>query len=90
MDRYSFGFYNPNHAAALVCATVPLCWGWMRCVWLGRLLFVLLWFFWSPFVRRRRVEMHIEDITSQVVEWSKLPRLEFNTKLGEWYNKYQE
>ena len=59
-------------------------------MWLGRVLFVLLWFFRSPFVRRRRDEMHIEDITSQVVEWSKLPRLEFNTKLSEWYNKYQE
>ena len=40
--RFSFGFYNPNHAAALVCAIVPLCWGWMRYVWLGRVLFVLL------------------------------------------------
>ena len=47
---------------------------------------VLLWFFWSPFVRRRRVEMHIEDITSLVIEWSKLPRLQFNAKLNEWYN----
>jgi long-chain-fatty-acid--[acyl-carrier-protein] ligase len=47
---------------------------------------VLLWFFWSPFVRRRRVKMHIEDITSSVVEWSKLPRLEFNAKLNDWYN----
>jgi 1-acyl-sn-glycerol-3-phosphate acyltransferase len=47
---------------------------------------VLLWFFWSPFVRRRRVEMHIEDITSLVIEWSKLPRLQFNAKLNDWYN----
>ncbi|MBO7207620.1 MAG: hypothetical protein J6W10_08415, partial [Kiritimatiellae bacterium] len=47
---------------------------------------VLLWFFWSPFVRRRRVHMHIEDITSRVVEWSKLSRLEFNARLNEWYN----
>ena len=47
---------------------------------------VLLWFFWSPFVRRRRVEMHIEDITSSVIEWSKLPRLQFNAKLNDWYN----
>jgi hypothetical protein len=46
----------------------------------------LLWFFWSPFVRRRRVEMHIEDITSSVIEWSKLPRLQFNAKLNDWYN----
>lgn len=48
---------------------------------------VLLWFFWSPFVRRRRVDMHIEDITSSVVEWSKLSRLEFNAKLNDWYNQ---
>jgi long-chain-fatty-acid--[acyl-carrier-protein] ligase len=47
---------------------------------------VFLWFFWSPFVRRRRVEMHIEDITSLVIEWSKLSRLEFNAKLNAWYN----
>ena len=47
---------------------------------------VLLWFFWAPFVRRRRVDMHVEDITSRVVEWSKLPRLEFNARLNDWYN----
>jgi 1-acyl-sn-glycerol-3-phosphate acyltransferase len=47
---------------------------------------VLLWFFWAPFVSRRRVGMHIEDITSRVVEWSKLTRLEFNARLNEWYN----
>ena len=47
---------------------------------------VLLWFFWVPFVRRRRVDMHVEDITSRVVEWSKLPRLEFNARLNDWYN----
>ena len=46
---------------------------------------VLLWFFWSPFVRRRKVRMHIEDVTSLVVEWSKLSRLEFNAKLNNWY-----
>lgn len=48
---------------------------------------VLLWFFWSPFVRRRRVDMHIEDITFSVVEWSKLSRLEFNARLNDWYNQ---
>ena len=47
---------------------------------------VLLWFFWSPFVPRRRVTMHIEDITDRVAGWSKLTRLEFNGKLNEWYN----
>ena len=47
---------------------------------------VLLWFFWSPFVRRRRVTMHVEDLTDRVKEWSKLTRLEFNRKLENWYN----
>ena len=47
---------------------------------------VLLWFFWSPFVPRRRVTMHIEDLTDRVKEWSSLTRLEFNRKLEEWYN----
>ena len=42
MNRFLFGFYNPNHVAALACAIVPLCWGWMRYMWLGRVLFVLL------------------------------------------------
>ena len=45
-----------------------------------------LWFFWSPFVPRRRVAMHVEDLTDRVVEWSKGTRLEFNAKLGDWYN----
>ncbi len=47
---------------------------------------VFLWFFWSPFVPRRRVTMHVEDLTDRVKEWSKLTRLEFNRKLEEWYN----
>ena len=47
---------------------------------------VFLWFFWSPFVPRRRVTMHVEDLTGRVKEWSKLARLEFNRKLEEWYN----
>ena len=28
VDRLSFGFHNPYHAAALVCALLPLCLGW--------------------------------------------------------------
>lgn len=48
---------------------------------------VILWFFWSPFVPRRRVTMHIEDLTDRVKEWSKLTRLEFNAKLNAWYNE---
>ncbi len=47
---------------------------------------VFLWFFWSPFVPRRRVTMHVEDLTDRVKEWSSLTRLEFNRKLEEWYN----
>ena len=47
---------------------------------------VFLWFFWSPFVPRRRVTMHIEDLTDRVKEWSQGTRLEFNRKLEEWYN----
>ena len=27
-NRFAFGFHNPNHAAALVCALLPLCLGW--------------------------------------------------------------
>ena len=31
--RLSFGFHNPNHAAALACALLPPCWGWRRMAW---------------------------------------------------------
>ena len=47
---------------------------------------VSLWFLWAPFVPRRRVTMHVEDMTDRIKEWSKLSRLEFNRKLEEWYN----
>lgn len=47
---------------------------------------VLLWFFWSPFVPRRSVTMHIEDLTDRVKKWSTGTRLEFNRKLEDWYN----
>ena len=34
-----FGFFNPNHAAALICAVIPFCWGWRgRWRWAGRLI----------------------------------------------------
>ena len=36
IDRLSFGFHNPNHAAALACALLPLCFGWRRAAWVGR------------------------------------------------------
>jgi len=47
---------------------------------------VLLWFFWAPFVPRRRVTMHLENLTARVREWSQLPRLDFNRRLEAWYN----
>lgn len=33
--RMGFGFFNPNHAAALICAVIPFCWGWNRGRWVG-------------------------------------------------------
>ena len=51
---------------------------------------VLLWFFWSPFVPRRRVTMHVEDLTDRVKEWSQGTRLDFNRKLSDWYNEGSE
>ena len=39
MVRWSFGFANPNHAAAAICALFPLCWGWRgKWRWAGRLV----------------------------------------------------
>ena len=46
---------------------------------------VFLWFFVTPFVQRRKVTMHVEDLTERIAEWSKLTRLEFNGKLENWY-----
>ncbi|MDR0931605.1 MAG: O-antigen ligase family protein [Victivallales bacterium] len=40
--RYGFGFYNPNHAAALFCAIMPFLWGWKRHAWAGWILSLLL------------------------------------------------
>ncbi|MBR1921035.1 MAG: hypothetical protein IJ829_03395 [Kiritimatiellae bacterium] len=51
---------------------------------------VFLWFFWSPFVPRRRVTMHVEDLTDRVKEWAKMSRLEFNRALEGWYNEGAE
>ena len=36
--RHGFGFYNPNHAAALICAAFPFLLGWKRRPWIGILL----------------------------------------------------
>jgi len=51
---------------------------------------VFLWFFWAPFVPRRRVTMHIEDLTERAKEWSQGTRLDFNRKLEEWYNEEKQ
>ena len=47
---------------------------------------VFLWFFVAPFVPRRKVTMHVENLTARTREWSKLTRLEFNRELENWYN----
>ena len=40
--RLGFGFTNPNHAAALICALAPLCWRWRRRAWIGWIAFAAL------------------------------------------------
>ena len=40
--RQAFGFGNPNHAAALICALIPLCWGWKKYAQFGYALSILL------------------------------------------------
>ena len=40
--RHGFGFYNPNHAAALICAVFPFLWGWKKYAWSGWILSLLL------------------------------------------------
>ena len=42
VNRLAFCLANPNHAAALLCALLPLCWGWRRQPWLGRILSLAL------------------------------------------------
>ena len=52
---------------------------------------VLLWFFVSPFIPRRKVTMHIEDLTDRGQAWSATDtRLEFNARLNAWYNANDE
>ena len=47
---------------------------------------VLMWLFAVPFMPRRKVSMHVEDLTDRVREWSRLSRLDFNRQLENWYN----
>lgn len=47
---------------------------------------VLLWFFYAPFAPRRKVWMHVEDLTDAARDWAGGTRLEFNRELEAWYN----
>lgn len=47
---------------------------------------IFLWIFVAPFTAKRKVTMHIENITDATREWAKLTRLEFNRNLESWYN----
>ena len=85
-----FGTLNDNFLKTLASFTVI---GWLpdervKSIAMGVTAgaLVLPYILCSPFVPRRRVTMHIEDLTDRVKEWSKLTRLEFNRKLEEWYN----
>lgn len=40
--RQGFGFYNPNHAAALFCSIFPFLWDWKKYAWIGWFLTLLL------------------------------------------------
>ena len=43
MVRCGFGFANPNHAAAAICALFPFCWGWRgKWRWAGWLIGIVL------------------------------------------------
>ena len=46
---------------------------------------VFLWFFVAPFRPRRKVTMHVEDLTGRVREWSRFARRAFNCELERWY-----
>jgi hypothetical protein len=38
-----------------------------------------------PFLRRRKVTMHLEDLTERAKAWSEGTRQEFNRRLEAWY-----
>ena len=64
--RCGFGFHNPNHAAAFACALLPLCWGWRRYPWLGRLLSLAL--FLALLMTRSRTGLAVA--VAEAVMWS--------------------
>ena len=71
LDRFSFTFHNPNHAAALICALMPLCWGWRRCAWIGWTLSIGL--FVMLLLTQSRTGLIVAAI--EVVAWL-LPRVQ--------------
>ncbi len=48
---------------------------------------IFLWCFVAPFIRRRKVTIHIENLTARVQAWSQDTRLAFNRQLETWYNQ---
>lgn len=42
------------------------------------------------FMKKRDVKFEFADITDQVKEWCKLPKMDFNHKMEEYYNVYPE
>ena len=75
VDRLAFGFHNPNHAAALACALLPLCWGWRRAAWLGRLLSLAL--FLALLTTQSRTGLVVA--LSEVAMWWRLRKGRFST-----------
>ena len=47
---------------------------------------IFLWLFVAPFKPRRKVTMHVENLTARTCAWARLTRLEFNRELEKWYN----
>lgn len=47
---------------------------------------VFLWLFRAPFVPRRTVTLHAENVTARAREWALGTRLAFNRELENWYN----
>ena len=66
ISRFAFGFCNPNHAAAMICALLPLCWGWRRYTWMGSLLSLVL--FSALLLTQSRTGILV--IVAETVLWS--------------------
>jgi len=47
---------------------------------------IVLWLFVNPFRAKRKVRIEAVDQTETLREWSALTRIEFNTRLNDWYN----